>query len=78
MSVVAVAELLGVGTPYVYRLVHERRIPHLKFGHYVRFDPADLHRWLNDAKVRPTNSPGSAPSANWRGDGTARLPPRRR
>lgn len=77
MTVIQVAELLGISTPYVYRLVHERRIPHLKFGHYVRFDPADLHRWLNEAKVRPTNSPGTRPSANWRADGAATLPHRR-
>jgi hypothetical protein len=26
--------------------VQERRIPHLKWGHFVLFDPAELAPWL--------------------------------
>ena len=36
-----VAELLGVGVRHVRRLVAERRIPYLKWGHLLRFDPAE-------------------------------------
>ena len=49
-----VARLLGVGERYVYRLVSERRIPYIKCGHYVRFDPDEIGSWLDDARVRPT------------------------
>lgn len=49
-----VAEVLGVGDRYVYRLVSERRIPYIKCGHYVRFDPDEIRSWLDDARIEPT------------------------
>lgn len=48
------AKVLGVGERYVYRLVSERRIPFVKLGHYVRFDPDDVRAWLSDSRVPPT------------------------
>jgi excisionase family DNA binding protein len=46
MRIEAVAEHLGVSVRHVRRLVQERRIPHLKWGHFVLFDPAELGPWL--------------------------------
>lgn len=54
LTVPEVADLMAVGTAYVYRLVSERRIPFLKLGHHVRFDPAELEAWLDQARVAPT------------------------
>ena len=54
LTVADVARSLGVGERYVYRLVNERRVPYLKLGHYVRFDPDELAAWLDDARVGPT------------------------
>lgn len=36
------ADVLGVSVRYMRRLVAERRIRHVKLGHYLRFTPADL------------------------------------
>jgi excisionase family DNA binding protein len=47
----AVAELLAVTERHVRRLVAERRIPFVKWGHLLRFDPTDVARWLDDARV---------------------------
>ena len=33
---------------HLRRLVDEDRIPYLKVGHYVRFDPVEISRWLLD------------------------------
>lgn len=49
MDLPAVAVRLGVNQ----RLVAERRIPFLKWGHLLRFDPAEIDSWLNTARVRP-------------------------
>jgi excisionase family DNA binding protein len=38
---------------YVRRLVAERRIPYVKFGHLLRFDPVDLEEWIDAARVGP-------------------------
>ncbi len=52
LDVAQVAEALGVNVRHVRRLVFERRIPYVKWGHLVRFDPADVAAWLAD-KRRP-------------------------
>ena len=46
-----VAEHLGVSVRHVRRLVFERRIPYLKWGHLLRFDPTDVAAWLDAQRV---------------------------
>ena len=38
---------LGVEVRHIRRLVHERRIPFIKWGHLIRFDPDEVNAWLN-------------------------------
>ena len=49
----AVARRLGVQARHIRRLVGERRIPYIKWGHLLRFDPVDIERWLDDARRPP-------------------------
>jgi excisionase family DNA binding protein len=49
----AVAQALGVTRRHVQRLVSERRIPYLKVGRFVRFDPAELNVWIEQQRVAP-------------------------
>lgn len=49
----ALARRLNVTSRFVRRLVAERRIPFLKVGRSVRFDPADVDTWLEQARVGP-------------------------
>lgn len=51
LDVNEVAVVLGVTVRHVRRLVAERRIPFLKWGHYLRFDPRELATWLEQARV---------------------------
>lgn len=51
LDVKDVAEVLGVTVRHVRRLVAERRIPFLKWGHYLRFDPREIASWLEGARV---------------------------
>ena len=53
LNIGEVADVLGVEVRHVRRLVHERRIPYVKWGHLLRFDPAELTDWI-DANRRPT------------------------
>ena len=46
-----VAACLGVTTRHVRRLVAERRIPFIKWGHLLRFDPQEIGEWLDRARV---------------------------
>lgn len=49
-----VADRLGVQVRHVRRLVNERRIPFIKWGHLLRFDPLEIERWLDGARIPPT------------------------
>jgi excisionase family DNA binding protein len=49
-----VAEFLGTSERHVRRLVFERRIPYLKVGGLLRFDPLELADWLDRARVPAT------------------------
>ncbi len=56
LAIDAVAEALGVTPRHVQRLVSERRIPFLKVGRFVRFDPGALNVWLDQQRVEPVRS----------------------
>jgi excisionase family DNA binding protein len=67
-----VAEQLNVNERHVRRLVFERRIPFLKWGHLLRFDPVEVEQWLHQARVAPDeprvstdSATRSAMSAEW-------------
>ncbi len=49
----AVADRLGVQVRHVRRLVNERRIPFIKWGHLLRFDPVEIEEWLDGARRPP-------------------------
>jgi excisionase family DNA binding protein len=57
MTLPEVARHLGVGERHVRRLVAERRIPHLKWGHLLRFDPEEIDAWLDQCRRPPAASP---------------------
>lgn len=72
LTVKQVAEQLNVNERHVRRLVFERRIPYLKWGHLLRFDPVELEQWLEQARIAadepnaPTGAATrSAMSAAW-------------
>jgi excisionase family DNA binding protein len=70
MDLPALAERLGVNQRYVRRLVAERRVPFIKFGHLLRFDPSEIEAWLGTARV-PTErnaQPTTPDQASWRDD----------
>ncbi len=53
LDIDTVAQALGVTRRHVQRLVSERRIPFIKVGRFVRFDPASLNMWLDCQRVEP-------------------------
>ena len=51
IDIEALAAWLGVEIVFVRRLVAERRISFLKIGKFVRFDPPEVARWIDDQRV---------------------------
>lgn len=56
LDVTALADHLGVEVRHIRRLVHEKRIPFIKWGHLVRFDPAEVRAWLDRCRYEPKRS----------------------
>lgn len=56
MDITATATRLGVSVRHMRRLVHERRIPFIKWGHLIRFDPQEVEQWLETARVPPVEA----------------------
>jgi excisionase family DNA binding protein len=50
-----VAKRLGVTVRHVRRLVAERRIPFIKWGHLLRFDLGEIEVWLDSARKPPAS-----------------------
>lgn len=53
LTVAQAAEYLNVTERYVRRLVAERRVAYHKLGRLLRFQRADLARFLDDGRVEP-------------------------
>jgi excisionase family DNA binding protein len=47
LDIGAMAQRLCVTERHVRRLVAERRIPYVKVGRFVRFDPVDIDDWIS-------------------------------
>jgi excisionase family DNA binding protein len=57
LTVTAVAEHLGVEVRHIRRLVAERRIPFIKWGHLLRFDPVEIADWIDQNRRHPAAPP---------------------
>ena len=53
LTIAQVAHRLNVEVRHVRRLVHERRIPFIKWGHLLRFDPDELQAWIDGHRNDP-------------------------
>jgi excisionase family DNA binding protein len=51
LTIDELAERLDVSTRHVRRLVAEKRVPYLKVGKFIRFDPAEISAWLDRSRV---------------------------
>ncbi len=51
LDITGIAGHLGVNVRHIRRLVAERRIPFIKWGHLIRFDPVEIAEWLEAARV---------------------------
>ena len=54
------AEHLGTSERHIRRLIFDKRIPYVKVGGRVRFDPAEITSWIDQAR-RPVTGPPKPP-----------------
>ena len=48
MEIDQVAEYLGVSVRHIRRLVAEQRIPYIKWGSKLHFDPDEIDAWIDE------------------------------
>ena len=60
MGVEQLAVRLGVTPRHVRRLIAERRVPFIKWGHLVRFDARDIDTWIDAQRVEVRHNEGRA------------------
>lgn len=53
LGVDEVASWLGVEVGFIRRMIAQRRIPFLKIGKYIRFDPDEIGAWIDRQRVQP-------------------------
>jgi excisionase family DNA binding protein len=53
VNISEIADHLGVTVRHVRQLVAERRIPYVKWGKLLRFDPDEISSWLAGRSVEP-------------------------
>ena len=53
IDISTLAKLLGVGERYVRRMIAERRVPTVKVRRLVRFDLAEIRRWIEEQRRPP-------------------------
>jgi excisionase family DNA binding protein len=70
IDIPTLARQLSTSIRHVRRLVAEKRIPYIKVGHLIRFDPDDIAAWLYAARVMPNGDRLLQPSmvTPWIGD----------
>jgi excisionase family DNA binding protein len=50
LDIPQLAAHLGTSRRHIRRLIAERRIPYMKVGRLVRFDPAEIAAWLDQGR----------------------------
>ena len=58
LNIEQLADWLGVEQGFIRRLVAERRIPFVKIGKFVRFDPDEITVWVDSRRVATEPSAG--------------------
>jgi excisionase family DNA binding protein len=53
LTIQQAAQVTGIAVPTLYKWVGQRKIPHIKMGRLVKFDPGKLDEWIKQQTVMP-------------------------
>ena len=53
LTIQEAAHYTEVSVPTLYKWVNQRKIPHIKMGRLVKFDPVKLDEWIKQQTVMP-------------------------
>ncbi|MEI9980434.1 MAG: helix-turn-helix domain-containing protein [Edaphobacter sp.] len=64
ITVSELASMLNISRRQLYKMAAANRIPHLKIGASVRFDPDAIREWLHDKTLLPQRRPPASARPN--------------
>ena len=53
ISIQETSDYTGIPVSTLYKWVGQRKIPHVKMGRLVKFEPAKLDEWIKQQSVMP-------------------------
>ncbi|MCZ6799423.1 MAG: helix-turn-helix domain-containing protein [Nitrospirae bacterium] len=53
LTIQQAAQITGVSITTLYKWVSHRKIPYIKMGRLVKFDPSKLEEWIKQQTVMP-------------------------
>lgn len=53
LTIQEVAAYTGLSTHTLYTMVSQRRVPYVKLGGALRFNPDELDKWIKENSVMP-------------------------
>ena len=56
LTIQQASQITGVSISTLYKWVNQRKVPHIKLGKLVKFDPAKLEEWIKQQTVMPMPS----------------------
>jgi excisionase family DNA binding protein len=51
IDITQLSEMLNVKKKTIYDWVHKRKIPYIKLGGLIRFDPTEIEQWVKSKKI---------------------------
>lgn len=57
LDVDGLAQVLGRSRDWIYDEVEAGRLPAIRVGRFLRFDPSDIAAWLDDRRIGPGARP---------------------
>jgi excisionase family DNA binding protein len=51
LDIIQLAEILNIKKKTIYEWVRQRKIPYIKLGGLIRFDPDEIEKWVGSKKV---------------------------
>lgn len=59
LDIPALAQQLNTSVRHIRRLIAEHRVPVIRVGRLIRFDPTDIAQWLDENRQVPHGGPAA-------------------
>lgn len=51
LDIIEISQLIGISPSTIYKMTHKKRIPFVKVGRLVKFEPSKIMEWLEKNSI---------------------------